>query len=231
MSGSRTRRTALAACAALLALALVCPTFPAFSQAPAATHEVRPGDTLFAIARKFRPDGVTLNQMLLAIYRANPEAFAGGNINRLIVGRVLAIPGRDQALAVPPAEALRQVQELIARPAALPPPAEKKEAPPKPPVEAVPAKPPTEARLSREEAARRYRDGLALEKKGDEHGALKAFLEAGENGHGPAQKHLGEIFDKGNSAVARDYETALRWYQRAREQGEAIPKPFVRSPR
>ena len=29
----------------------------------------------------------------------------------------------------------------------------------------------------------------------------------------------------------RDYQIALQWYQKAREQGVAIPKPFVRSPR
>lgn len=229
MNGSGTRRAGLPACAAILALVFA---LPSFSQPVPAAHEVRAGDTLFSIARRSRAEGVTLNQMLLALYRANPEAFVGGNINRLIVGRVLAIPGRDQALAVAPAEALRQVQALIAKPPPAPPrPPEVKEAPPKPPVKAAPPKPPPGARLDREEAAKRYREGLSLERGGDARGALKAFLEAGESGHGPAQKRLGEIYDKGNSAVERDYETALRWYQQAREQGEAIPKPFVRSPR
>ena len=46
------------------------------------------------------------------------------------------------------------------------------------------------------------------------------------NGHGPAQKKLGDIYGSGHGDVQRDYETSLRWYQRAREQGIEIPQPF-----
>ena len=228
MSVSGTRRAGSPVCAAILALALA---LPAVGQTPAPSHEVRAGDTLFAIARKTRHEGVTLNQMLLAIYRANPEAFTGGNINRLIVGRVLALPSREAALSVAPAEALRQVQALIAvKPLPAPPPAPVVREPPvKPP--AAPSKPPAKALLGPDEMVKRYREGRALERRGDERGAFKAFLEAGESGHGLAQRKLGEIYDRGNSAVERDYETALRWYQRAREQGIEIPKPVVRFPR
>ena len=79
------------------------------------------------------------------------------------------------------------------------------------------------------EAAKRYRDGLVQERAGNDSGALKAFLEAGENGHGLAQRKLGQIYDKGNSAVERDYQTSLKWYEKAREQGVPIPKPLVRT--
>jgi TPR repeat protein len=75
----------------------------------------------------------------------------------------------------------------------------------------------------------RYREGLALERRGDDRGAFKAFLDAGEGGHGLAQRKLGEIYDKGGP-VERDYEVSLQWYQKARAQGVAIPKTFVRSP-
>ena len=227
---SGARRAGMPVCAALLAIVLALP-FESLGQAAGTSYAVRAGDTLFSIARKTRHDGVTLNQMLLAVFRANPDAFAGGNINRLIVGRVLSIPGRDAALAVAPAEAARQVQGLIAA-KAVPPPAPApalKEPPPKAPP--APAKPAAKAPLGPDEMVRRYREGLSLERRGDDRGALNAYLEAAESGHGLAQKKLGEIYDKGNSAVERDYETALRWYQRAREQGIEIPKPFVRSPR
>lgn len=226
MNASGARRAALVlAGVAVLSLAPV----PAPAQAPAATHEVHSGDTLFSIARRTRYSTATLNQMLLAIYRANPDAFVGGNINRLIVGRVLAIPGREQVLSVSQGDAFREVQALLAVKPPAPPPPEVKPPPVKPPAEA--ARPGPAAPLGREEAAKRYREGLALERRGDVHGALKAFLEAGESGNGLAQRKLGEIYDKGNAAVPRDYETALKWYQRAREQGVPIPKPFVRSPR
>ena len=50
------------------------------------------GDTLWEIARQVRPDqSVSINQVMLAIYQRNPNAFAG-NINRLRAGAVLRIP-------------------------------------------------------------------------------------------------------------------------------------------
>ncbi len=77
------------------------------------------------------------------------------------------------------------------------------------------------------EAARRYADGLEQEQRGDQRGALAAFLEAGDGGNGLAQRKLGDIYGMGNAAVARDYETSLRWYERARRQGIEIPRPVT----
>ena len=74
-------------------------------------------------------------------------------------------------------------------------------------------------------ASARYRDARALERKGDQAGALLAYQEAAEAGHGRAQMRLAEIYDKGNTAVKRDYAKALYWYEKARAQGLRIPKP------
>lgn len=211
----------LLACAAVMLL-------PAPLQAqPAASYEVRRGDSLFAVARKTRHDGVSRNQMILAIWRANQEAFPGGNIHLLEVGTILAIPTRDAAAATESAEADRLVREMLAKPTAAPVPV----AAAKPSAVAVPKpspKPGARAPLGPEESARRYREGLALERKGDQQGALRAYLEAGEAGHGLAQRRLGQIYDKGNTAVQRDYQESLRWYQKAREQGVEIEKPLPR---
>jgi len=216
--------------AAVLALAPAA----ALGQAGPGVYEVKRGDTLFGIARQVRPEGVTLHQMVLALYRTNPEAFMAGNINQLRTGVALTVPDRATAAAVGPAEAARQVAVLAAaRPTDVAPAAVQKPPAPAaaPPVAAIaPPKPAARAPLGKEEAERRYRAGLAMERAGDDRGALQAFLDAGESGHGPAQKKLGEIYDRGNSAVARDYETALRWYQKAREQGVAVPKPETRAP-
>ncbi len=57
------------------------------------SYDVKPGDTLWGIARRSRADGVSVQQMLEALHRENPEAFAGGDINRLRAGAVLRIPG------------------------------------------------------------------------------------------------------------------------------------------
>jgi FimV-like protein len=187
------------------------------------THEVRRGDTLFAVARKAKHDGVSRNQMILAIWRANQNLFVAGNINLLEVGTVLAIPPRETVAAIDPAEADRMVRDMVAKAAP-----STQVAAAKPAAPAAALKPPAALPQGREEAIRRYREGQALERKGDDQGALKAFLEAGEAGYGPAQRKLGQIYDKGNTAVQRDYQTSLHWYQKAREQGVEIDKPLPR---
>ena len=202
----------LLACAAAIAV-------PAQAQV-AATHEVRRGDTMFGIARKTRHDGVSRNQMILAIWRANQSAFPGGNINLLEVGTVLTIPARETVTAIEAAEADRQVRELLAGSS---PAAQVAIARPETPA-AVPAVPPK----GQEQAMRRYQEGLALERTGDDQGALKAFLEAGEGGYGLAQRKLGQIYDKGNSAVKRDLQASIHWYEKARTQGVPVDKPVQR---
>ena len=79
--------------------------------------------------------------------------------------------------------------------------------------------------MSKPTPAQRYAAGLAMEQRKDERGAFIAYLEAAEDGHPPAQRRLGEIYDSGNSAVERNYSESIRWYQKAREGGEDIPPP------
>jgi TPR repeat protein len=124
------------------------------------------------------------------------------------------------------ADADRQMRELLtAKPAAAPAPL----AAVKPvPAEKLPPKPTAATPSAVEVAARRYRDGLGMERRGDHQGAFAAFLEAGEAGNGLAQRKLGQIYDKGNTAVPRDYQTSLKWYQKAREQGVEIDRPLPR---
>lgn len=52
---------------------------------------VRYGDTLYRIAEFLRFEGVATEQVMAAIFHANPEAF-GGNVNLLLAGVVLEIP-------------------------------------------------------------------------------------------------------------------------------------------
>ena len=66
----------------------------------ASTYEVKRGDTLGKIAGANKPDGVSLPQMLIALYRGNKDAFDGDNINRLRAGRILTVPGKDAAAGV-----------------------------------------------------------------------------------------------------------------------------------
>jgi pilus assembly protein FimV len=88
---------------------------PAMAPAPAksatakTTYEVQRGDTLTKIANANRTDRVSLQQMLIALYRANAGEFDDDNINRIRAGKILNIPDMDEAASIDPDEAGRTV--------------------------------------------------------------------------------------------------------------------------
>ncbi|MCP5284407.1 MAG: hypothetical protein H6933_05880 [Burkholderiaceae bacterium] len=83
---------------------------PAAAPAPAPERvRVRSGDTLSGIAERVRPESVSLDQMLVSLYRANPQAFMGENMNRLKAGAVLEVPSTTEASAIESAEARRVI--------------------------------------------------------------------------------------------------------------------------
>ncbi len=59
------------------------------------TYQVKPGDTLSKIADQQKGEGISLDQMLVSMYKANPQAFSGENMNRLKSGQILSIPNAD----------------------------------------------------------------------------------------------------------------------------------------
>lgn len=67
------------------------------------------GDTLSRIARQVSPDGVGLNHMLVALYRANRDAFLEKNMNLLKVGVILRIPDDEEITSITAKEATREV--------------------------------------------------------------------------------------------------------------------------
>lgn len=71
---------------------------------------VKRGDTLAAIASQTKPDGVNLEQMLVGLFRENRKAFDGNNMNRLKTGKILKLPSKEQAAAIPAAEAARDIK-------------------------------------------------------------------------------------------------------------------------
>ena len=71
---------------------------PAASAPTADAYRVRAGDTLSRIAGQYAGPGVSLDQMLVALYRGNPQAFVDNNMNRLKSGVVLDV-GQAQAAA------------------------------------------------------------------------------------------------------------------------------------
>lgn len=74
-----------------------------------ATYTIKRGDTLSKIALETKAANVSLDQMLVALFRANPNAFVGQNMNRMLAGRTLMIPSAADALAVSPADARQEV--------------------------------------------------------------------------------------------------------------------------
>ncbi|NCZ80468.1 MAG: hypothetical protein EBY91_07485, partial [Burkholderiaceae bacterium] len=74
---------------------------------------VRPGQSLSEIASQIRPQlgNADLDETLLALYKANPDAFIGGSIHRLRAGAQLNKPDASVLNSITPAEAKEFVQE------------------------------------------------------------------------------------------------------------------------
>jgi len=79
------------------------------SDFPGDQVSVQAGDTAGRIARAHKPTTVSLDQMLVAMVRANPHAFTKGNVNRLRAGVVLQMPSEAEALATPAVEARKLI--------------------------------------------------------------------------------------------------------------------------
>ena len=70
---------------------------------------VKKGDTLAQIASSLKPEGVSLEQMLVGLYKNNTKAFSG-NINRLKTGQILRVPDADQLKSVEKKQAQREIK-------------------------------------------------------------------------------------------------------------------------
>lgn len=104
------------------------PARPAPAPTPAAVAtpapSVAPGDTLAPVRRGqslsqiaaplAREQGYTLDQAMVALLRANPEAFINGNVNLLKQGAVLRVPESADAQTILESEAAALVRSQIA---------------------------------------------------------------------------------------------------------------------
>lgn len=66
-------------------------------------------DTLWGIASKVRPSGVSMQQAMITIYENNPNAFMRGNINNLKRGAEIRVPESEVFNQVTQREALRMI--------------------------------------------------------------------------------------------------------------------------
>lgn len=83
---------------------------PVASVAAGDEYRVRRGDTLYRVATRTQHDGVSLDQMLVTLFRTNPDAFIGDNMNRMKAGAVLTIPAASEAKEVSAGEARQVIQ-------------------------------------------------------------------------------------------------------------------------
>ena len=66
----------------------------------------------------------------------------------------------------------------------------------------------------------RYREAVALEKKGDMNGAVPAYLDAANIGHPLADLRLGQLYDTDRTGtLPRDLQESIKHYQAARKAG------------
>ncbi len=96
-------------------------SIPASLATPAATPAlsiqthygpIKANDTLYKIAIRFKTDNsMTVNQIMLAIVGANPEAFTNNNINLLKTGHTLSIPSAAVIKSIPADRASREVAQ------------------------------------------------------------------------------------------------------------------------
>lgn len=73
------------------------------------TYRTSGSDTLWEVAKEV--SGGSVSQAMLAIQDLNPNAFIGGNINRMKSGQVLRLPNEEQVRSRSQAEAQAQVAE------------------------------------------------------------------------------------------------------------------------
>ncbi len=82
---------------------------------PSGAYRIKTGDTAWSLADAMRPDqSITVEQMMVAMLRANPESFIDENINGLKRGYILRVPDYDQIVAVNQADARALVREQAA---------------------------------------------------------------------------------------------------------------------
>ena len=72
------------------------------------------GETLGKIAGSVKSDDVTLEQMLVALYRTNPDAFIRSNLNLVRAGKILRVPDMAEVAAIARSDAVQEYRAHVA---------------------------------------------------------------------------------------------------------------------
>jgi pilus assembly protein FimV len=203
-----------------------------------AQHEVKKGDTVGAIARANVPPGITLNQMLIAIYRANQDAFIRENVNLVRAGRILNLPSAQDVGGVDAEEANRLVRahmaefrEYRSRLAAAPAPADavpgqrepagriepKPEAP-------KPAAPADQVRLSKADPQKPGAGSQAA--RGDDAAARERALKEAQSRIGDLEKNVSDL----QKLLELKNQQLAELEKKAGQKPAAVPAPVAPTP-
>ena len=91
------------------------PSMVTAANQPPGSYRIKSGDTAWSLADAMRPDqSVSVEQMMIAMLRANPESFIDENINGLKRGYILRTPDYDQIASISQADARALVREQAA---------------------------------------------------------------------------------------------------------------------
>ena len=75
---------------------------------------IQKGETLRKIAEETKPADVSLEQMLVALYRNNQSAFISNNMNRMKAGQILKVPTAEEVAQIERKEANQEIRTHVA---------------------------------------------------------------------------------------------------------------------
>ncbi len=75
---------------------------------------IQRGDTAGKVSLQYKPADVSLERMLVALYRANSAAFDEKNMNRIRAGKILRLPSQEEIEAIGQPEAVREIRAQVA---------------------------------------------------------------------------------------------------------------------
>jgi len=73
-------------------------------------YKVKKGDSLSKIAREIKPEGYSLDQLIVALYERNKGAFDGNNMNRIKTGQILHVPEKSDLDATKQSTAAKEIK-------------------------------------------------------------------------------------------------------------------------
>ena len=75
---------------------------------------VHRGDTMYKIAEQYKLADMSLERMLVAMYRINADQFDGRNMNRIRAGKILQVPTQQDVTSVSLPEAVKEIHAQAA---------------------------------------------------------------------------------------------------------------------